>query len=168
MNPRYKADPDRLAVGHRVVVPDVPGKPERAPEPQLPPGPSLQALPDPAESATDDWFTVPMGQLTFDVEGLEKPDSAFHSRVPHVPGRWSGVTTGRGYDMSQRSKEAIKTDLRQAGIPGGTANKLSVCAGYKGRRAKAYLEAQGLKELTISPEQQYNLFLLLQLKFQQL
>ena len=61
--------------------------------------------------------------------------------------------------MSQRSKEAIKTDLRQAGIPAGIANKLSTCSGYKGSRAEAYLQAQALGELTITPERQYYLFL---------
>ena len=159
MNPRYKADPNRLDVGDRVVVPDKPGKPLRPPEPEPVPGPSPQADPGPADSATDDWFTVPMGQLTFDAEGLEKPGSPYHSRVPHVPGRWSGVTIGRGFDMSQRSKEAIKTDLRQAGIPGAIANKLSGCAGFKGSRAKAHLREQELEELEITLKQQYYLFL---------
>jgi hypothetical protein len=159
MNPRYKADPGRLGVGDRVVVPDKPGKPVRPPEPEPAPDPSPQADRDPEEAATDDWFTVPMGQLTFDAEGMEKPGSPYHSRAPHVPGRWSGVTIGRGYDMSQRSKEAIKTDLLQAGVGAGIANKFSACSGYKGNRAEAYLQAQGLDDLTITPQQQYYLFL---------
>ncbi len=159
MNPRYKADPGRLGVGDRVAVPDQPGKPVRPPGPEPLPGPSPQADTSPAEPATGDWFTLPMGQLTFDAEGMEKPGSHYHSRVPHVPGRWSGVTIGRGYDMSQRSKEAIKTDLRQAGVAAGIANKFSACSGYKGSRAEAYLQAQDLADLAITPEQQYYLFL---------
>ena len=97
MNPRYKADPGRLGVGDRVAVPDKPGKPGkpvRPPEPDPLPGPSPRADTGPAETAADDWFTLPMGQLTFDAEGMEKPGSHYHSRVPHAwpwhlaTGRW--------------------------------------------------------------------------------
>ena len=111
------------------------------------------------ELESKDWFSVPMGQLTFDVEGMEKPGSKYHSRTPHVPGRWSGVTLGRGYNMGQRSKDGIKTDLVQAGIPVSVANKFSNCSGYKGTQARNYLEEKGLEDLSITPEQQYHLFL---------
>jgi hypothetical protein len=90
---------------------------------------------------------------------MEKPGSVWHSRVPHVPGRSSGVTIGRGYDMSQRSREGITTDLRQAGVPVATANKLAGCSGFRGQRAKDYIAEHNLGELSITPEQQYHLFL---------
>lgn len=154
MNPVRKADPDRLGVGEILLVPDTKGRPLRAPVAVETAGTTAEGV---AEST--DWFTVPRGQLTFDAEGMEKPGSHWHSRVPHVPGRWSGVTIGRGYDMSQRSKEGITTDLRQAGVAAATANKLAGCAGFKGQRAKDYVAAEGLGLLSITPSQQHHLFL---------
>lgn len=154
MNPAFKADPNRLGVGDLLLVPDKKGRPVRPPV-----AAPLAEKPATAPLEEKDWFSVPRGQLTFDAEGMEKPGSPWHSRVPHVPGRWSGVTIGRGYDMSQRSKEGITTDLRQAGIPAAVANKLAGCAGFKGQPAKDYVAAQRLGELSITPEQQYHLFL---------
>jgi len=146
MNPLYKSEPDRLGVGDILRVPDAEGISQR---------PIVSSL----SSEAQDWFKVPMGQLTFDVEGMEKPGSKYHSRVPHVPGRWSGVTIGRGYDMGQRSKEGIKAELLQAGVSNATANKFSNCSGFKGKQAKEYLDAKNLNDLSITPEQQYHLFL---------
>lgn len=154
MNPAFKADPDRLRVGDLLLVPDKRGRPVRPPVEVEVTGKKAEDV-----AASKNWFSVPRGQLTFDAEGMEKPGSHWHSRVPHVPGRWSGVTIGRGYDMSQRSKEGITTDLRQAGVAAATANRLAGCAGFKGQRAKDYVAAQGLGELSITPEQQYHLFL---------
>jgi LysM repeat protein len=145
MNPRYKADPNRLAVGDRLQVT----------EPWEPPSPP----PGTETTAQTDWFSVPMGQLTFDVEGMEKPGSRYHSRCPHVPGPWSGVTIGRGFDMSQRTRESIFDDLRAAGMPAGDARKLSRCAGYIGDAAERYLKDNDLKALSITPEAQNRLFL---------
>jgi hypothetical protein len=155
MNPTYKSDPDRLAAGDLLLVPDKKGRPIR---PEVAPMPSPSPEPQPA-AVERDWFSVPRGQLTFDAEGMEKPGSPWHSRVPHVPGRWSGVTIGRGYDMSQRSREGISTDLLQAEVPASIANRLAGCSGYKGQRAKDYLDEQNLHDLSITSEQQFHLFL---------
>jgi hypothetical protein len=141
MNPAYKADPNRLGLGDRLQVVN-PAPPAR-----------------PAGQAQTDWFAVPMGQLTFDAEGVENERSRYHSRRPHIPGPWSGVTIGRGYDMRDRSKEAIFDDLRQAGVPVRNARKLSACAGYQGRAAKAYVAEQNLAGVSITAQAQYHLFL---------
>lgn len=150
LNPRYKADPNRLAVGDQLQV---------AATSPTPPSPATR-IETPAETtAQTDWFSVPMGQLTFDAEGMEKPRSVYHSRRPHVPGPWSGVTIGRGFDMRERSREAIFDDLRAAGMPVGDARKLSRCAGYAGDRARQYLKDNDLKTLNITPAAQNRLFL---------
>lgn len=160
MNPRYKRDPNRLAVGDRLQVPDTGKKPVNVTiaTPSAPPPPQEQEQ-EIAASRETDWFTVPMGQITFDAEGMENPRGRYHSRHPHVPGQWSGVTIGRGYDMSQRSKEAILDDLRAAGMPARNASSLSRCSGYRGDAAKRILAEKNLSDLEISPEAQYRLFL---------
>ena len=58
------------------------------------------------------FLTVPKGQLTFDAEGNNNKNSIYYSRIPHVPlvGK-SGVTIGRGYDLSQHTKDTIIKDL---------------------------------------------------------
>jgi hypothetical protein len=54
------------------------------------------------------------GQLTFDFEGNE--GGRYHIRKAQVPGPTSGVTIGRGYDLSGRDADAIKADLKAAGV----------------------------------------------------
>ncbi len=161
MNPRCKANPDRIAVGDRIIVPDKAGKPVRPPEPEpavLAPEPEPPG-PEAGEPPARDWFKVPLGQLTFNAEGIERLGSKYHSRVPHVPGRWSGVTIGRGYDMGQRSRDGIRTDLRQAGMTARVANRLASCSGFIGSRAKAHIDSPEFRNLEITPEQQHHLFL---------
>ena len=157
MNPRYKADPDRLAVGDQLQVTEVGRKPVNVtiatPSAPPPPTATIEATPP------TDWFSVPMGQLTFDAEGMENSRSRYHSRRPHVPGPWSGVTIGRGFDMRERTREAIFDDLRAAGMPAGDARQLSRCAGYAGNTAKQYLKDHNLNALNITPEAQNRLFL---------
>ena len=149
-NPRLKANPNLIRLGDSLKLPGPPGPPAAA-----------DSTVEPAQEAAPghDWFTVPRGQLTFDTEGLEKPGSKFHSRVPHVPGRNSGITIGRGYDMKHRSPEGIFSDLTAAGMKPALARKFGRCAGYTGSNGKRFLEDRGYDSLEISPEVQYHLFL---------
>ena len=96
------------------------------------------------------------GQITFDVEGNDDPDSRFFSRRTHWPAGASGVTIGRGYDMRHRSRAEVKADLLAAGVPPITADKLSRGAGLSGRRAQRF--AQTYRNITITREAQKALF----------
>jgi hypothetical protein len=101
-------------------------------------------------------FVVPRGQLTFDVEGNE--GGRWHSRTPHVPSESSGLTIGRGYDMKHRSREQIIKQMTDAGVPKETAELYSGGAGLSGAKARDYMNATKLPE--ISPAQQKALFLI--------
>ena len=107
---------------------------------------------------SDDFFVVPKGQLTFDAEGSETRGRYF-SRVPHVPGSWSGVTIGRGYDMKEKSAEKIRSDLIAAAVDPKIAEKLASASGLSGDQAKKFIRSQNLEQVEISPEQQKKLFI---------
>ena len=102
-------------------------------------------------------FSVRKGQLTFDAEGCENRGPYF-SRKPHVPGAYSGVTIGRGYDLSQRHPNDVVRDLSQCGIPKRTAEQLSKSCGSKGSHAKKAVDHHRLSTIEITPEQQKKLF----------
>jgi hypothetical protein len=156
-NPRLKANPNLIRLGDVFYIPLRRGEPSPAlPAAEAEP---LQAGPATAERSGRDWFTVPAGQLTFDAEGLEKPGSKYHSRVPHVPSGSSGVTIGRGYDMKHRSPEGIYSDLTATGISSAVARKFGSCSGFVGRRAKQLLASGSYDSLEITPEAQCRLFL---------
>lgn len=103
-------------------------------------------------------LTVPEGQVTFDAEGNDDADSIYFSRKPHVPSDSSGVTLGRGYDMKEKSAEKIERDLISVGIDATTAEKISQASEKAGDEAKTFLEQEGLDDLTITQEQQKELF----------
>ena len=86
------------------------------------------------------YLKVTKGQVTFDSEGDNNKKSHFYSKKPHVPGKWSGVTIGRGYDMGQKSKAQIISDLTKAGISRERATKLAAGAGLKGQSARNFLK----------------------------
>jgi len=84
---------------------------------------------------------VKKGQVTFDAEGDDKENSRYFSRVIHWPGNaLSGVTIGRGYDMGNRTKVAVKQDMTKAGIPEAKAKFLAEGAGLKGAKAKDFVK----------------------------
>ena len=128
-NPRFKADPNSIRVGDTVNVPQ---QGDESSETRIDEN-SSQAQNDIADN-----FTMPVGQLTFDAEGLETRGQYF-SRAPHVPGSSSGVTIGRGYDMKERSKSEIIEDLTNAGVSIDRAEQLSECRGLSGQSARSYL-----------------------------
>lgn len=156
-NPRYKADPNSLGIGDRLLIPEQQGEP--AVQEPLRPEPTVgdAATEQPGETDAD-YFLVPEGQLTFDAEGMEKRGK-FFSRSPHVPGRWSGVTIGRGYDMGSRSEDEITEDLGNAGVPLAEARRLATCRGLKGAGAKQFLEEHDLYGIEITPAAQKALFM---------
>lgn len=148
-NPKYKADPNSISVGDKVIIPQVGGEPIAD---------SANDNSAQAQSATENDFTVSQGQLTFDAEGLEERGPYF-SRVPHVPGGWSGVTIGRGYDMKERSENEILEDLTNAGVSLDRAQRLSACSGLRGNNARDYIKDNGLTNLEITPAEQKALFI---------
>lgn len=119
-------------------------------------------------------FQVPRGQLTFDSEGMECPNSKskchkYHSRKPHVPDDLSGVTIGRGYDLKRKSPEQIKADLIAAGLSQEDAEEYAkvgckvmpkgVCEPqFVGEKARKYIRESEDKLVEITPEQQKKLF----------
>ena len=83
-------------------------------------------------------LAVSFGQGTFDCEGLEARGQYF-SRVIHWPGGKSGVTIGRGYDMGQRTRLQVLSELRHAGVGEEDALFLAGAAGLRGERARNFV-----------------------------
>ena len=112
---------------------------------------------------------VRMGQITFDAEGVDyltavepfrQPENMPHfSRILYWPGKNSGVTLGRGYDMKKRSPGHILTELRQAGIEEYKAVICSKASGLVERRATtSFVKAYGPLVGKITHLQQVRLF----------
>lgn len=102
---------------------------------------------------------VPYGQLTFDVEGNDTDESIYFSRVAHWPQGPSGVTIGRGYDLSQRSNPEF--DLKEAGTSEPLYSWLIGAKGLQGQPARNYLNSanQNIKKLRITRKQHHLLFI---------
>lgn len=112
---------------------------------------------------------VRMGQITFDAEGVDyltavepfrQPENMPHfSRILYWPGKNSGVTLGRGYDMKKRSPGQILTELRQAGIEEYKAVICSKASGLVGLKAVMnFIKGYGPLVGEISHLQQVRLF----------
>jgi hypothetical protein len=162
VNPRYKANPNAVAVGAKLEIPARPSvgakKKTTKRRKRTKPSPPGAVLPPTSAEAEDD-FVVPFGQLTFDAEGLETP-GRFFSRRLHVPGRWSGATIGRGYDMGRRSRTEIVSDLSASGVSSAKARMFALTNGRKGKQAKDLIKETRLDSLEITPREQKALFLL--------
>lgn len=106
------------------------------------------------------WLKVPRGQLTFDVEGNDRPDSIYFSRVAHWPpvGN-SGVTIGRGYDIGQQP--SVQADLGSVGISEPFLSWLVTGQGKTQLGARNYLSTapESIRKQTITRKQQHQLFL---------
>ncbi len=105
---------------------------------------------------TNPGLIVAAGQVTFDAEGNDNPDSIYYSRVAHKPPGISGVTIGRGYDLGHRgSRDIIEKELTDAGID---LDAFSGAIGLQGNEAQSWLNANKdqLPELTY--DQQKKLF----------
>jgi hypothetical protein len=115
-------------------------------------------LPPSAPSA-DANLSVSRGQVTFDAEGNDDPNSPYFSRKIHWPGNAeSGVTIGRGYDLGNRSAAEVKADFIAAGLPEKEADALSKGAGKKGNDAKTFVAENKDKIAAISHDVQKKLF----------
>ena len=162
-NPRYRANPNVVAVGDELKIPARPSavstkKKTTKKGPKNKPSLPGAVLPSTGAEAADD-FVVPFGQLTFDAEGMETP-GRFFSRRLHVPGRWSGATIGRGYDMGFRSRTEVVSDLTASGVTSTKAGKFALARGRKGKQARDFIKEKGLDFLEITPREQKALFLL--------
>jgi hypothetical protein len=110
-------------------------------------------------------FKVARGQLIFDSEGHECPDTkskcphSLHTRKPHLPpGKTSGVTIGRGYDLKRKPPQKIKEDLTAAGLRPEDAEQYANASGLQGEKAQQFIANNKDKLVEITPEQQKKLF----------
>ncbi|MEI3773406.1 calcium-binding protein [Pectobacterium brasiliense] len=104
---------------------------------------------------------VPQGQITFDGEGDDVPNSPFFSRVIHWPSNpKSGVTLGRGYDMGKRTKGEVYSDMLRIGIGNEKASLIAMGAGprWTGASAALFVKEHKTKIGTITHQQQVTLF----------
>lgn len=142
-NGMSQRDVSRLRPGQGILVPAVRRPADR-------PAPEARSV------AADQLGVVPIGQLTFDAEGQEAPGRSTHSRKPHVPTDSSGVTIGRGFDMSKRRTGQVRSQLEAAGVPRATASSFAGAATLTGADARAFARQHATLEVT--PAQQWNLF----------
>lgn len=96
------------------------------------------------------------GKLTYRAEGSNDPANPFYSRRLHWPGGASGVTLGRGYDLSQRKGRTVQADLQTAGLDEALARRISAGAGKTGRGARDFVSKN--KDIEISEAAQIALF----------
>lgn len=96
---------------------------------------------------------VKKGQVTYDAEGNDVESSKYFSRKVHWPGNTlSGVTIGRGYDMGNRTKVAVKHDMLKSGVEDKKATSLSEGAGLKGDKAKEFVanNKESITKITVA------------------
>lgn len=102
--------------------------------------------------STDSSAQIGSGFLTFDAEGTANPRSPYYSRRASVPSDSSGVTIGRGYDLSKRSSAEVLRDLFAAGVPREAALSYARAAGVKGSAAREFLLKNALPEISGNQE----------------
>ena len=101
-------------------------------------------------------MAVTKGLLTYEAEGME--GGTFHSRKLHVPSGSSGLTLGRGYDMKEKSRRKIETELSTTGVANEKAKVLAYAAELSGNQAKQFIVNNELQDFEISTETQEALF----------
>ena len=106
--------------------------------------------------ATDPNLTVPQGQITFDVEGNDDPNSIYFSRVAHWPGGVSGVTIGRGYDVGNRGSES--TIVEEFTASGVDPTPWKPAIGLSGAEAESWMASNKSSLPEITHGQQISLF----------
>ena len=119
----------------------------REPRPGTPPGLNKTALgqlsrrigivASPLRSPPKE-LVVERGQSTFDLSGYDTAYST--TRKPSVPGAYSGVRIGRGYDLVRVSRAQAEADLRAAGLSETQIETYAGAAGLKGEEARKYLD----------------------------
>ncbi len=112
-----------------------------------------------AGDESDDPLQVGVGQMTFDAEGNDDPNSRYFTRTIHYPPVGdSGVTMGRGYDMGNRSQDEIRNHLEAAGFDNSKISILVQAAGLKGNAAANYVRQNKERVGVITHDQQKQLF----------
>ncbi len=106
----------------------------------------------------DSKFVPEKGWITWVAEGNNDSKSQFYSRKAHWPQGASGVTIGRGYDMKERTKEEVFSDLTEAGVSVENANLLKEGAGLTQNAAKDFVKSEKIKDIELTEEEQLNLF----------
>lgn len=96
------------------------------------------------------------GLLTWEAEGVEGGPN--HSRKLHVPSERSGLTIGRGYDLSMRNHADVVKDLCAAVVPSETATLLAYAVGLRGSQARHFVIKNDLLDWEISVQAQVKLF----------
>ena len=115
-----------------------PTHPYRPPQPHIPPPAPL--APYASIHPDSPHLTVRFGQITFNAEGRENRGSLF-SRVMHWPGGASGVTIGRGYDMGNRTRLQVISELTYAGMSPNDAFFYGDAAGLRGESAARFVRS---------------------------
>lgn len=111
------------------------------------------------EDEAADPLAVEQGQLTFDAEGNDDPNSPYFTRVIHYPPVGdSGVTLGRGYDFGNRTEDETRGHLTAAGFATDKITLLLGAVGKKGEQAAEYVRTNKDKVGVITHDQQRILF----------
>lgn len=123
-----------------------------------PPGQCVQGCP----AAAPDYLKPAKGQLTFNSEGNDDPSSPYYTRRPHLPPSPSGVTVGRGLDLSTTmlSNAELKKALKDGGLPDDEVNLLLGAHKLNRDESEAYFaeHEEALKKIELTQKQQHDLF----------
>lgn len=96
------------------------------------------------------------GLVTWESEGAE--GGYYHSRKLHVPGSWSGLTIGRGYDMKFKSQTKVLSDLTSAGVDSQKILVIKNAVSLYGNTAKQFIIDNDLLDFEITADAQKKLF----------
>jgi len=94
--------------------------------------------------------------LTYKSEGNNNPKSRWYTRKLHQPTSGSGVTIGRGYDLSQKKQNQIRKELSEAGFPLEKIEILVQASGLSGKNAEEFIKKHSNYEISLNEQQ--NLF----------
>ena len=95
--------------------------------------------------------------FTFQQEG-QKAGRYFSGKAHKPPGRSSGVTIGRGYDLGQKTPRQIFSDMRAIGVTEDSARLLSQASKKQGLQAEQFIDTYKQRLPILSFEQEKQLF----------
>ncbi|XP_048585031.1 uncharacterized protein LOC5513301 isoform X2 [Nematostella vectensis] len=104
-------------------------------------------------------MVVSDGEMSFEEDGDEDPDSPTFSRRPHLGCDVCGIEVGRGYDLANRRPVDVMRDMKDIGLDYKDAMRLSRASGMRGKKAKYFIKKQELDKIVITRAQQKKLFL---------
>ncbi len=93
------------------------------------------------------------GELTWNSEGVDSPQSQYYSRRAHWPGGNSGITIGRGYDLGSKNSAQVLSDLITIGLGLQRSQIFSAASGIRGKQALHLLQNQHFPEISAIEEQ---------------